>query len=471
MNRSLAGIFLFAFFIRTFTGLANPVTFHGNAPEYAGQLLQLFSWQDCLLPTEKELGRDTVNSDGRFSLTIELDQTRLVFFHLGKNMVYLYAEPGRDYGLVFPPRRDPGQGDLLNPYFREDEIMAGIKNDDTSSLNARIARFDELFGPVYAEFASEFYNRLNYKKVDSVILTITQPFLPATHPFLRHYIEYKCGLLRNTAWQFKARTIAAPYFINRPVKSTDPVYMDLFQRVFENYFQFFDRTRHSTEISDLIIQKKSYTLLDGLLQKDSLLFNDSLRSLVILKNLQDEFYGMNFPRTALLTILDTLIEKNPLPEMRQTGQLIRQKAVRLLPGFEPPPFSLFDRNGKSVSLSDFRGKYIYLGFCNCFSYGCLKEFEMLKRLREKHGDKFVILTISADDSLDKMQAFLRQNEYNWTFLNYGKQITVLKDYDIRAFPTYFIIGPDGKLLLSPAPGPGENFESYMFQLMRSRGDI
>jgi len=47
----------------------------------------------------------------------------------------------------------------------------------------------------------------------------------------------------------------------------------------------------------------------------------------------------------------------------------------------------------------------------------------------------------------------------------------MKDYDIRAFPTYFLIGPDGNLINSPAPGPGENFENNLFKIMRSRGDI
>jgi peroxiredoxin len=157
--------------------------------------------------------------------------------------------------------------------------------------------------------------------------------------------------------------------------------------------------------------------------------------------------------------------------MQYTGKVIREKVVRLLPGFDPPAFELLNKDGKKVKLSDLRGKYIYMGFCNCFSYSCMKEYEMLNRLQEKHADRFTILTISVDPSLQKMQDFLAQNGYSWTFLHFGDQISILKEYDVRAFPTYFVIGPDGKLLLSPAPGPGENIESYLFQLMRSRGDL
>jgi peroxiredoxin len=449
----------------------NSTVFSGTSPEYAGVELVLYTYQNYITQAETELGRVVPAKDGVFSFAVNLVNTRLVYFHLGKNMAYLYAEPGMHYSIVLPPRRDLDQGDLLNPYFREDEFMMGIDNADTNSLNAVIARFDESFGPVYADYAMDFYDRNNYKQVDSTIRVLTKQFDSYSNPYFRHYLYYKMGMLRNTAWQFKARTISTPYFTSRPVNPTDPVYMELFLRVFDSYFQYFDRTRKGSEINDIIIHGKDYRKLDELLRQDSTLLNDSLRCLVILKNIHDEFYGMAYPRGALLTILDSLINSTPLADMKYTGKLIREKVVRLLPGFEPPAFELLNRDGKQVKLSDLRGKYIYMGFCNCFSYSCMKEYEMLNRLQEKHADRITILTISVDPSLQKMQDFLAQNGYSWTFLHFGNQISILKEYDIRAFPTYFVIGPDGKLLLSPAPGPGENIESYLFQLMRSRGDL
>ncbi|MFN8208853.1 MAG: TlpA disulfide reductase family protein [Bacteroidales bacterium] len=470
MNRFIL-IFILASCLIPAPLLAKPVVFSGKSPEYAGQELILCAYQNYITLTESELGRTVPGKDGSFTLTIDLANTRLVFFHLGKTMAYLYAQPGMRYSIVLPPRRDLDQGDLLNPYFREDEIMLGIADADTNSLNAVIARFDDAYGPIYANYAMDFYDRNNYKQVDSTISVLTKQFEVYSNPYFRHYLYYKTGMLRNTAWQFKARTISTPYFSGNPVCPTDPVYMELFLRVFDSYFQYFDRTRKKSEINDIILHEKSYRKLDNLLRQDSTLINDSLRCLVILKNIHDEFYGMTYPRSALLTILDSLISSSPIPDMQHTGKLIREKVVRLLPGFEPPAFELLNKDGKKVKLSDLRGKYIYMGFCNCFSYSCMKEYEMLNRLQEKHADRLTILTISVDPSLKKMQDFLTQNGYAWTFLHYGDQISILREYDIRAFPTYFVIGPDGKLLLSPAPGPGENIESYLFQLMRSRGDL
>jgi hypothetical protein len=48
---------------------------------------------------------------------------------------------------------------------------------------------------------------------------------------------------------------------------------------------------------------------------------------------------------------------------------------------------------------------------------------------------------------------------------------IIDQYDVRAYPTYYLIGPSGKLQMSPAPSPAEGFESQLFKLMRSKGDI
>jgi len=47
----------------------------------------------------------------------------------------------------------------------------------------------------------------------------------------------------------------------------------------------------------------------------------------------------------------------------------------------------------------------------------------------------------------------------------------MRDYDVRAFPTYYLIDREGKLAISPAPAPGDDFEARLFSLLRSRGEL
>ena len=147
------------------------------------------------------------------------------------------------------------------------------------------------------------------------------------------------------------------------------------------------------------------------------------------------------------------------------------KVTHLLSGFVPAPFELYDSKGKLVKLDDFKGKYIYLNFCTTSSYTCLQEFTLLQKLYEKHKKLLEIVTICVDNDKQDISNLLQNTGYNWTFLHYGNKPEIVKDFDIRAYPTYFLIGPDRKLILSPAPSPRENFEVQFFKILRSKGEI
>jgi len=54
------------------------------------------------------------------------------------------------------------------------------------------------------------------------------------------------------------------------------------------------------------------------------------------------------------------------------------------------------------------------------------------------------------------------------FLNCQSQV---EKYGIEVMPTYFFIGKDGKLILSPAPAPSEKVEWKIYREMKGRGDL
>jgi len=101
----------------------------------------------------------------------------------------------------------------------------------------------------------------------------------------------------------------------------------------------------------------------------------------------------------------------------------------------------------------------------------MNEFDLLKKISKKYTDKLVIITVSIDDTYEEMTNYIKNNDYDWIFLHYGNQPNIIKEYDIRGFPTYFLIGPDGKLIFSPAKAPNEYFEIELFKIMKSRGDL
>ena len=443
----------------------------GNEPGYAGVELVFKTQKDPFVETDSVLAKCTVAANGDFSAILPIKEITNVYTDLGIYRGFIYVEPNSKYVVSFPTKTDRSEADKLNPFFSEIHFQFSIKDLKNTDLNFLMLAFDDAYLPYFSKFANNKYKRNTKALVDSAIIDLRKIEKYSQNPYFLSFVEYKVGFLRHLAYQQKSKSISKEYFQSKPILYNNTAYIDLFNQVYSRYFYFFGRTLVGKPISDDINIFKSYSKLTSTLKTDSVLLNDTLRELVILKNIHDEFYSDNYSRSGLINILDSLMQFTKLNLHKEYAVIIKNKLTRLMPGFAPPAFSLFDNDSVLVNLSDYKGKYVYLNFCVCNSYACIKEFDVLKNLLEKYKDKFAIITIASDDTRESMSVFAKKSGYNWKFLHYGNQPDILEKYDIRAFPTYFLIGPNGKLIYSPAVSPGENFELYLFQVMRARGDV
>lgn len=458
-------------FIITFNLYAGDVVLYGKAPDWSGTHISFYWYKELVTYSEDLLAETDIAEDGTFRLEIEVHETIYIFTHLGVYNAYLYAEPGKSYELVLPPFLEKTQADLLNPYFEEIHIQMGITNINENDINIQIRMFDDAYEPYYNKHVMNAVEGKDFSRLDEDIKQIDAHFRENTNDYFRQYRHYKYAYLRYLSLQHQVTTIAEMLFAGKPVLYHNLAYMELFNQVFKNYFFYHGRTDEGKKIYHDINSEQNYTELLVTLRENTLFSHDSLLELVILKCLHDEFYSDRFSRSSILVLLDSLIFKTNITEHQLIGNTIRKKITRLLSGHSPPQFELFDLDSNLVNLDHFKGKYTYLNFCPCSSYSCLKEFEALQGIYERHKDRLEIVTIAVDTYDESLQSFLKSKNYNWKFLYYGHQAGILEDYDIRAFPTYFLIGPDGKLIQSPAPAPGENFESKLFEIMRARGDL
>lgn len=452
--------------------LADNVRISGNAPGYEGAEIIFYTWTDKVTFTEIELARFTVDENGDFSVEIEIDQGPLyIFANSGVYLKFMYIEPGINYRIVFPERIERSARDYMNPYFEGVPTHIAVINGDSTGLNHLISSFDSHFEPLFGEPLLRLAGDRDHRLFDSLKRDLDARFDYSSHPYFDTYRNYKFGLLQLMAQLLPARSASDKFFRDEPVHYSNVAYMEMFNQVYNRYFLFFSRTIRGNSVYDDINRYGSLKRLRGTLASDMVLGDDRLLELVILKGLHDAFYGSDFSRSGLLTVLDSLAHSTSFPEHERIAGYIREKVTRLMTGFKPVDFSLRGRDGERVSMSGLRGSYIYLNFCTAVSYGCLSEYEVLNNIRQKHEDHLKIVTVFIDESYEAMLGFLARSEYDWDFLFYGDQPSILKDYDVRMFPTYYLLDRDGTLLLSPAPSPAEDFEKYLLRILRSRGEI
>ncbi|MBN1951419.1 MAG: TlpA family protein disulfide reductase [Bacteroidales bacterium] len=464
-------LILFLVFFLVPSGLsAEEVILSGEAPDYAGTDIVFLKYSDQISGSESVVSKVQVLADGTFSATFHLDRTEYVFSYLGVYKVYLYAEPGSSYHVLLPPREDKEPGDFLNPYFEPVLVHLATAEYQKDELNTLIRMFDDAFLPYYNKHIVAIAKQADFTDLNNNIEQMEKPFSKGGNDYFNNYRLYKYALLRHLAYQQRSRYISDEYFKGRDILVNNTSYMELFNQVYDKYFHYFSRTEQGSYLGKAI-QSQSFDSLRMVLASDEVLGSGNLPDLVLLKSLHDEFYDDNYSRSSLLVILDDYIEHCPVEDLKTYALSIRNKVTRLLAGFSPPSFALYDRDSNLLTLEDLHGKYVYLNFCSCFSYSCMNEFKLLENLYEKHHELLEIVTVIIDNDPDVINSFLQRSNYKWKFLHYGNQSTIIREYDVRAFPSYYLIDSEGKLAISPAPSPGEDFEAHLFKLLRSRGEL
>lgn len=444
----------------------------GVAAEYAGAELVFNRYTDYISYTEVEAGRAMIGEDGRFEIKMEVDNITFVFSSIGVYRAYLFIQPGKIHHIVLPEKRDKTTTEKINPFFEEIYVHLAVENEDETGINQLISRFDFEYDNLFTEVLRGTVDVSSSGTLDSLINELEMNFEEKSgNDFFDAYRTYRYGFLRHVSMQKRSRSISDGLFLNRPVLYNNPAYMELFNQIYTKYFLFFGRTREGRRIYDDIGKYQSLSRLKKTLSSDDVLKDETLQEFVILKGLHDGFYSADFSRKNLLTILDSLALQTRTPQHALIATNIRTKVTRLMVGYEPPAFSLKDKDGNVITLKDFKGRYVYLNFCTPASYSCLSEFENLKWLADKHRDYLEIVTILIDENYESMQEFLKIRPYKWTFLFYGDQPGVAKDYDVRTFPTYYLVDRNGRLILSPAPSPSENFENSLFRIMRANREL
>lgn len=112
-------------------------------------------------------------------------------------------------------------------------------------------------------------------------------------------------------------------------------------------------------------------------------------------------------------------------------------------GGEAVDFALLDLNGRRVSLSDFRGKVVFLNFWATWCGPCQIEIPSLARLRDHYrGRNFQLLTISIDqEGRRAVEAFFRQHNVSLPTL-IDAEARVASQFGVQGVPSSFLI--DGR---------------------------
>lgn len=114
-----------------------------------------------------------------------------------------------------------------------------------------------------------------------------------------------------------------------------------------------------------------------------------------------------------------------------------------LVGGPAPAFELETRDGKVISLSDFKGKTIILNFWATWCVPCIKEMPEFNKAYPSLKDRNVeIIAINFGETKGRVDGFVTQHRLKFPVL-LDRYANTSQDYRVRSLPVTFFITPDG----------------------------
>ena len=128
-------------------------------------------------------------------------------------------------------------------------------------------------------------------------------------------------------------------------------------------------------------------------------------------------------------------------------------SANLKVGSQAPDITGRTPDGKTISLSDFRGKYVFLDFWASWCAPCRREIPYLKEALAYSGESenIVVLSYSIDDEYEDWTGCIADNELthrNWVHISAlkGWNSEGIKLFGVKGVPFTALIGPDGNVV-------------------------
>jgi peroxiredoxin len=142
-------------------------------------------------------------------------------------------------------------------------------------------------------------------------------------------------------------------------------------------------------------------------------------------------------------------------KQQQMAAQQQEEAEKSWVGKQAPDLTLPDVNGKPISISSFRGKYLLVDFWASWCGPCRAENpNVVKAYNEFKGKDFAILGVSLDKEKDAWQEAIRADRLDWTHVSDLKfwQSEAVTTFGFNGIPFNVLIDPQGKVIAQALRG-------------------
>jgi len=112
-------------------------------------------------------------------------------------------------------------------------------------------------------------------------------------------------------------------------------------------------------------------------------------------------------------------------------------------------FEATDILGKTISLKNYRNKYVLLTFWASWCVPCVEEIPAIKSIKTQYSPETLeIIFVTLDADSVKFSNAVKKYELNWTHI--FNDVEILKKYGVMAVPQVYLIDKAGTIIYSRA---------------------
>ena len=450
------GIIALLFILLSLSVSAQNVTITGRSNK-TNTLIRLFAYEDLVNETGTLLDQGQTDDKGHFILEGSVKQILPARIFIGLESVDLILTPNATYDIeiIVPEKKDDVS------YFEKELPTIRVKRATDKGIYRQIIYSEEIINAYMTEHFNQIYRGRQLRYIDSIQNAISREVPDIKSDYVKNHNRYKIAAIKLGISTDGGKKVIKDYFDGQPVLYTQSAYIDLFKELFDGYFNSASYDSHL--LNDAFAQGpaafKKYLVTDPFMAK-----NPQLADLITIYNLQKLCYGDRSTGRLAKDQLNHIKSQTKYPEHKTIISDFFEKFNRLAPGAVATDFTLKDRNGNEMSLSDYKDRLVLLQFVDGTSPVSEYQFSELRSLHNQWRDTVQIITIATHDKMAFYKQQFEEKRQDWPLLDLGDNILLLEAYNVRTFPEYILITKGNKIGEAPAPSPERYLEKRVRKL-------
>lgn len=435
----------------------------GKAVDYSTKEITFYTIPDPVLHQKLELGTTKVATDGTFSLTLPVSETVEIYADLEKYCGTMVVEPGKNYAVTLPPFSLRTSNEAHSSYFKPAPYWLGLPGTENSDLNFAVRSFVMDFNSETAKNTVSIYQNQSKEVVNEIIERLETKYSTNKNDYFKTLKKYYFAELTYAVNQRTPEFVIKKYFATEPLLLHHPVYRRAFETIFSDFLRKQSQDIQNREIVT-ITNSGNYLKLVSFFENRG--YKKEFAELVVLKGLNDGYYTNTFSKEGVLKAIEMAQTSTTSSILEPIAHQIKRKLSLLAVGGKAPEVKLNNVKNETVTLDQFRGKFIYLSFFNSKSSDCKAELDSIVPIEKKLRQVLTVVSVALDDDFDAAVKLWKTKGYKWELLNGSKQKLLIINYNASITPAFYLIDPNGALKLSQAPSPSHGFEPMFLKMFR-----